>query len=376
MGVRKLNKYLTDRGIVKCYHNLPEFINKLRSNECVNNTKSGKIVFAVDFWLYVHKFLHSNRSDNILLGFWNQIIRFLSLGIIPIYVVDGCTPIEKLDVIKRREQKRANYKKKLNDIDNDIENFININDLVIRDNENVDDIFIKCLELESMTDKRDKIHKYIKRIKTSELLNIYKMFDIMNVPYIRAEFEADALCAKLYKEQLITCCLSDDMDMLALGCGSTIKFSEGRLLEYNMDIIKADLEFTQEQFIDMCIMFGCDYLKHPIKIECDDTYKLIKIHGSLIEALSSSEHNIFNLNNRNVQIIGDHYYHVKELYLTMSDRENIPDKYKNIKLQTISSREIISFLETQEWFNLCAYTIRNIEHNIRKINGLIKDDII
>jgi 5'-3' exonuclease len=376
MGVRKLNKYLTDRGIITCYRNLAEFIDKLRCDETINNTKSGKIIFAVDFWLYAHKFLHSNRSDSILLGFWNQIIRFLSSGIIPLYVVDGSAPIEKMEIIKSREKKRANYQKKLDEIDNEIEHFININDLVINDTEGVEDIFQKCAELEAMTDKREKIQKYIKRIKTSELFSIYKLFDLLGVPYIRAEFEADALCAKLYKEKLITCCLSDDMDMLALGCGSTIKFNEGRLLEYNMDLIKAHLEFTQEQFIDMCIMFGCDYLKHPLKIDCNDTYKLIKKHGSLIDALSSNEHELFNSSNRNVQIIGDHYYQVKELYMTISDREHVPEKYANIKLHPLSSRDIISFLSTQDWFNTNADTIRIVEHSVRKINRLIKDDIL
>jgi 5'-3' exonuclease len=367
MGVRKLNKYLTDKGIVKSYRNISEFIKKLRSGECVNNTKSGKIVFAVDFWLYVHKFLHSNRFDNILFGFFNQITRFLSSGVIPLYVIDGSAPIEKMDVIERRVRKRDNYQKKLDDIDHDIDQFININDLVIHD---------KNIELDSMIEKREKIHKHIKRIKSVELFNIYKLFYLLGIPYIKAEFEADAMCAKLYKEKLISCCLSDDMDMLALGCGSTIKFHEGKLLEYNMDTIKSNLKFTQEQIIDMCIMFGCDYLKHPLKIDCNETYELLKKHGSLIDALSSNEHKIFNLNNRNVHTIGDNYYQVKELYLTSSDREYIPSEYNNIIIRPITSHIIISFLKTIESFDTNSDNIRSIEYNIRKINELIKDLII
>lgn len=373
MGVRKLNKYLTDRGVIKSYRNLSEFINKLRNGECVNNTNNGKIVFAVDFWLYAHKFLHSNRAENILLGFWNQIIKFLSNGIIPLYVVDGSVPIEKMDIIENRTRKRENYQRKLDDIDIEIERFININDLVIHDNDG-EEIINKGLD--EMMEKRDKIHKHVKRIKTSELLSIYKLFDLLNIPYIKAEFEADALCAKLYKEKIITCCLSDDMDMLALGCGSTIKFHEGKLLEFNMDLIKDNLEFTQEQFIDMCIMFGCDYLQHPIKIDCNDTYELIKKHGSLIDALSSNEHTLFNLNNRNVQIIGDHYYQVRDLYLTSSNREYIPSVFKDISIKNLISADIIDFLKELKWFDTSYENIRNIDMNIKKINNLSKDGVI
>src|SRR5437667_7145245 len=93
-------------------------------------------------------------------------------------------------------------------------------------------------ELDIMYEKKEKLQKHIKRIKTSELYNIHKMFDVLGIPYIKAEYEADALCAKLFKERIITSCLSDDMDMLALGCGSTIKFQDGRLIEFNMDQIK------------------------------------------------------------------------------------------------------------------------------------------
>ena len=58
MGIRKLNKFLTSRGIYNSYRNMNEFINKLKNNKS-NITHSGKIVIAIDFWLYIHKFIHS-----------------------------------------------------------------------------------------------------------------------------------------------------------------------------------------------------------------------------------------------------------------------------------------------------------------------------
>ena len=46
--------------------------------------------------------------------------------------------------------------------------------------------------------------------------------------HLNAQGEADYLCAKFYQEGMISACLSDDMDMLAVGCGRMIKFDNGK----------------------------------------------------------------------------------------------------------------------------------------------------
>lgn len=360
MGIRKLNKFLMTRNIVRSYRNIQEFIT------CIdNNAHNGKIVIAIDFWLYAHKFLHSCKSDNVFMGFWNQIMRFLSRSVIPLYVIDGSVPIEKTDKIEERIKKRDTYKKKIDDINNEIEEFVNINDIVVVDE-----------YLELMYDKKEKLQRYIKRIKTNELYIIHKLFDVLNIPYIKAEFEADSLCAKLYKEKIITCCLSDDMDMLTLGCGSTIKFHEGKVIEFNLEQIKSTLELSQEQFIDVCIMFGCDYLHHSLKIECDDAYNLIKTHGSLLDALCSNEHESFNMNNRNVCVIGEQYNQVKDYYLKSCDKEFIPEQLFNIKMQKIDVNILIKFLHRLKWFDTSEYNIKTIAKNIKNINKKIENDEI
>lgn len=348
MGVRKLNKFLTARESIKSYRNMQDFVVKLKK-ENKNNTYNGKIVIAIDFWLYAHKFLHSCRSDNIMMGFWNQIMKFFSCGVIPLYVMDGSVPIEKQDKVDERERKRNYYKKKIDDINIEIDNYVSIHDLNCEDdtNSSIHSASDICdVSLENMYCKKEKLQKQVKRIKISELYNIHRLFDVFGIPYIRAEFEADALCAKLFKEKIITACLSDDMDMLALGCGSTIKFHDGRLIEFNLEQIKDDLEFNQEKFIDMCILFGCDYLQHPFRMECDEIYEMIKKHGSLLDALCSNEHKLFNMNNSNVKVIGEHYYHVKDIYLKSSEKECIPDKFIDIRMKRINFNDLTALSKT------------------------------
>jgi 5'-3' exonuclease len=370
MGIRKLNKYLVNNNLINTYHNIEDFAEKIRDNSIINRTENNKIIIAIDFWLYVHKFLHSNKSDNILIGFLNQIFRFLLSGIIPLYVMDGSIPLEKQDIIFQRTRKRNNNLKKINDINHELNlddsnEYIDINDLIDKD-----------IHVSKLEEKKIRLEKSIKRVTINDLSNIYELFTTLNIPFIRANYEADAMCAKLYKNHIISSCLSDDMDMLALGCGSTIKFQGGKLIEYDLNSIKDKLNITQEQFIDMCILFGCDYLKHPLKIECEDVYQLIKTYGSLLNALECGDHESFNMKNAGIRIIGENYYQVKDVYLTSINRENIPSNMFNIKMKYIEFDTFALFLKSLDWFDTSFNNLKNIKHEIDKINDKIIDDIL
>lgn len=104
MGIRKLNKFLILRESITSYRNIPDFVNKLKSTDPnnTNDASNKKIIIAIDFWLYVHKYLHPCRSSNVMLGFWNQIMKFFSCGVIPLYVMDGTVPLEKQEKSEER----------------------------------------------------------------------------------------------------------------------------------------------------------------------------------------------------------------------------------------------------------------------------------
>jgi len=348
MGVRKLNKFLISRKLT-IYH--PDLHNFVGSRP--HNTKNK--VIAIDFWLYAHKFLHSARYTNILLGFWNQIMRFLSCGIVPLYVMDGIVPIEKQETVDMRNKKRNNIINRIKEIDRQKDVFINLN------------------ELNELNDIKENLQKKVKRVRTSELNNIHRMFDHMGIPYVRANYEADAMCAKLYKEGIIIACLSDDMDMLALGCGSTIKFYQGNVIEYNLAHINRELNITQEQLIDMCILFGTDYLRHPFHLEGEIIHSMIREHGSILEFLQSHQHPTFNMDNPNIRIIGENYQTVRDIYMNSVIREIIPVNLYNYSIEYISPNKLINFFSKIRgpYDNRFA---KKINDDINMINQMIENN--
>lgn len=97
-----------------------------------------------------------------------------------------------------------------------------------------------------------------------------KMFDQMGIPWIQAEFEAEAACARLTRCNITAGVVSEDGDSLAHL--SRIMISNVRK-EYRrgipnhkctcivlQDVLKV-LDFSPTEFVDFCILCGTDYNK-------------------------------------------------------------------------------------------------------------------
>ena len=79
MGIKKLFTFLNNRKLYKLYSYLNELIDDL-------DLKKSTIIVGVDGNLYLYKYTYS--YGNMLFGFYNQIVKFLSIGIIPFYIFE------------------------------------------------------------------------------------------------------------------------------------------------------------------------------------------------------------------------------------------------------------------------------------------------
>ena len=79
-----------------------------------------KLLIGIDANLFCYKYSHS--YDNMLIGFFNQILKFLSYGYYPLYIFDGGTMMEKEGTNINRNKKKNNNKLKLNKIEEEINN--------------------------------------------------------------------------------------------------------------------------------------------------------------------------------------------------------------------------------------------------------------
>jgi flap endonuclease-1 len=90
----------------------------------------------------------------------------------------------------------------------------------------------------------------------------------MGVPFIDASQEADSELAYLCKNNLVYAVLTEDMDILTFGSPKIIKnilsFNKP-LIEINLSDILDTLKINYEDFVELCVFFGCDYCTNPTK---------------------------------------------------------------------------------------------------------------
>ena len=91
-----------------------------------------------------------------------------------------------------------------------------------------------------------------------------------NICYIIAPYEADVQLAYLSRNHLVDLVITQDSDSLAYGCSKVLfkMDSSGNGDEICFDSVFQCTEmpiknFSQEMFLYLCILSGCDYLSNP-----------------------------------------------------------------------------------------------------------------
>ena len=250
MGIKNLNSFLEKHAkLAITEQNLSRYKNK-------------KV--AIDTSIFLYKFKYSGK---FLESFVNQVYHFSRFDIIPIYVFDGAPPKEKQDVLDSRKEHKLKILQKVGELEEEI-NKLTLDQEDLR----------RELEIQIKQTQRKCIN-----ITREDVDNLKKVFNIMGVKYIQANCEADLVCCKLFKNGNVDTCLSNDMDFLPSGCGILLRNynNSNKVLEYNLKYILQILNFTYEQFVDFCILCGCDYTCKIPKLGSETAYKYIKAHGNI-----------------------------------------------------------------------------------------------
>jgi flap endonuclease-1 len=97
----------------------------------------------------------------------------------------------------------------------------------------------------------------------------------MGVPYINAIEEADSELAQLCKNNKVFAILTEDMDILTFGSPIIIRnltsFSK-QPIHIELKTILYNLDLSYEQFIELCILFGCDYCYNLTDVKYNEIY--------------------------------------------------------------------------------------------------------
>lgn len=306
MGVKKLFTFLDKKKIFDKHLYLSDIIDSL-------NIDKDKFIIGVDANLYCYKYSYS--YGNMFVGFYNQILKFYSNNIIPIYIFDGGTIKEKETTNLNRHKKINLNKEKINEIENLTEN----------DQNNIELDIIK-----------DKLKKKSIKITNIEVEPLIKLFDLLNVPFIFSYCEGEYLAVLLNKLGIIDMFLTDDTDPIPAGIKKIIKFSNNSVHYLDRDLLLNNLKINQNQLIDMCILMGNDYNNFYHKIDSNIIYENIIKYKS-IENIIENVDELYEENEEVEEIICEKHVKIKSFIKELKQSpenidniENTRNIYKNL----------------------------------------------
>ncbi|KAJ3098724.1 Elongation of fatty acids protein 2, partial [Physocladia obscura] len=137
------------------------------------------------------------------------------------------------------------------------------------------------------TENFDKFSRRTVKATPEHSNDCKKLLKLMGVPYLDAPCEAEAQCAALARAGKVYAAGSEDMDTLTFATPILMRhltFSEARkmpVMEIELAKVLEGLEMTMDQFIDMCILLGCDYCDSIKGIGPTRAVALIKEHKNI-----------------------------------------------------------------------------------------------
>ena len=252
-------------------------------------------VIAVDASIFIYQFASAIKSsvDDLktsdgritthIHGILTKILSMLKKKLKPIFIFDGKASYLKQNVLDNRKlvKTTANIEikqviKKLKKIQDMLEPIPETSEAIQEQLENVK----KAKELQETLIKLKKRTVLVSFKQMEECKEIVKL---LGIPMIQSLEEADSQCAWLVKNGFADYVASEDMDILTFGANKLIRklSAKDNVVEYDLKILLKELDLSQEQFIDLCILLGCDYTPTISKIGPKRAYELIKQYKSI-----------------------------------------------------------------------------------------------
>jgi flap endonuclease-1 len=191
-------------------------------------------------------------------------VRMLEAGMKPVFVFEGKAPNLKREELAKRAARREGANTEL--------------------------------EAAKEAGNQADIEKYSKRtVRVTREHNeeCKRLLRLMGVPVIEAPTEAEAQCAQLCKDGIVYAISTEDMDSLTFATPRLLRHlmapasQKVSVMEFEHDKVLEGLGLTREQFIDLCILCGCDYTDKIGGIGPVRALSLIQKHGSIEKVLEN-----------------------------------------------------------------------------------------
>ena len=307
MGIKHLNRFLKEH----CGDSI---------NFTSLATLSGKKI-AVDISIYMYKYAtEGTLTENIYL----MLSTFRQHNITPVFVFDGKPPAEKMELLKKRKEGKAEARSEYNKLKSQL------------DANEFEDEHEKQEILSSM----DLLKRSFICIDSKQIQTVKGLIRAYGATYYDAPGEADELCAMLVIKNLVWACLSDDMDMFVYGCTRVLRYLSlvnHTVVLYDLQGILTELEITQNNLREICVLSGTDYNANDEKKTLHVTLKMFKKYNR-VKRETKTDLSFYEWLNNTTKYIDD-FESLKKIY-SMFDLSNDREQLSRFEQITICNGPI------------------------------------
>lgn len=256
-----------------------------------------------------------------LIGIFYRTIRMMENGIKPLYVFDGKPPEFKAEELKKRKEAREKAKKEMNEA-----------------------------KEAGDTEMQTKMERRLVRVNKEHTDEAKRLLDCLGIPYIQAPGEAEAQCANLCKNGIVFGTATEDMDALTFNTPILLRkmtYSAARkepILEFNLEKILDGLKLNMSEFIDMCILCGCDYVPSIRGIGPKKAFQMITKHKTIEKVIENLDKKKYTVPD------GFHYQKARELFLK-PDITDLQKENCKIEWKLPDEQKTLQFLVTEKGFS-------------------------
>jgi 5'-3' exonuclease len=269
---------------------------------------------AIDITLFLCKF-KAVCGDRWVFSFINLVSCLRRNEIHAIFIFDTSSPIEKAAEKEERQKRQRNIEEKVVDLEYALDNYhktgeieqilIDLHEKIKKEDKTpppkrlLSSSTKPNIDMKAVENKIKKMNNYILNISEEDFELARELFTILKVPFYNAPLEAEVACADLCKRGIVDSVLTEDTDVLACGANiflSNINTQTNTCTRIKYSEVLTALKLTDTQFLDLCIMCGCDFNKNIPKVGHETAYKLLLKHGSIEEIGKKTKYDISILN--------------------------------------------------------------------------------
>lgn len=255
-----------------------------------------KVAIDISLFLYKYKVV---LGEQWLSGIINLFTTLRENAIHPVVIFDGEAPVEKIEEQQNRRNIREERTNKCELLMNKVDNY-NKTGLIcdelqtFHDKQVIQNIKYPTtllplptpqeFNINVVVDRLTKMKNQNVRVTYNDIQLVQELLNTMCIHTIQAPTEAEALGSWLCVYNIVDAILTEDTDVLAYATPLFLnKINTGAntctMIDY--DKILSELELTKDQFIDLCVMCGCDYNSRVKGIGPVRIHKLLKKYQSI-----------------------------------------------------------------------------------------------